>query len=123
MLMSVTQMELAATCRCVALCINDCGTHGTCLNGTCSCNDGWYGLECSIGNLYYPSPFCVIPCQSITSITSVFVCLFVMKLDVKSIVVVMASVIYQSMVLNVIVTLVMMENHVSMDLPHVILMV
>ncbi|KAJ8761737.1 hypothetical protein K2173_004546 [Erythroxylum novogranatense] len=30
------------------VCINQCSGHGFCLGGSCQCNNGWYGIDCSI---------------------------------------------------------------------------
>eukprot|EP00270_Netrium_digitus_P003079 TRINITY_DN1349_c0_g1_i3.p1 TRINITY_DN1349_c0_g1~~TRINITY_DN1349_c0_g1_i3.p1 ORF type:complete len:608 (+),score=166.57 TRINITY_DN1349_c0_g1_i3:210-1826(+) len=32
----------------MSFCINQCGRHGECLHGCCECDNGWYGIDCSI---------------------------------------------------------------------------
>lgn len=36
--------EIPVSCTC----INQCSGHGHCMGGFCQCNEGWYGVDCSV---------------------------------------------------------------------------
>ena len=50
---SLYKFSMYLLCKCVINflgCPNDCTGKGLCENATCTCLDGWSGVDCSVGN-------------------------------------------------------------------------
>lgn len=45
---NITGIQYAGPCGCPNNCMVD-SKHGTCMNGSCQCNVGWKGSDCSQG--------------------------------------------------------------------------